>query len=148
MKSALLSLFFVMSLSVVMAQIPEVKKKYCYEREAEANKQRFASWECGKLAGFVDCNEELIYDEETNTVLKKPKDQVNIAGGGMPYTGGCETCFSNGMLERRITFVNGKENGVDSTYYKSGCLQVVRNYIQGVESGTWTYLYDSTRNLS
>jgi antitoxin component YwqK of YwqJK toxin-antitoxin module len=117
----------------VIAQIPEVKKKHCYDRAADANKQRFASWECGKLAGYIDCNEELDYDEETNTVLKKAKDQVNISGAGMPYTGGCETCFSNGLLERRITFVNGKENGVDSTYYKSGCLQVVRNHIQGAE---------------
>ena len=60
MKSFLLSLFFVSSLTVVFGQIPEVKKKHCYDREAEANKQRFASWECGKLAGYIDCNEELI----------------------------------------------------------------------------------------
>lgn len=148
MKSILLSIFFVSSLTAVMAQIPEVKKKKCYERAAEANKQRFATWECGKLAGYIDCNEELDYDEETNTVLKKAKDQVNMNGAGMPYTGGCETCFSNGLLERRITFVNGKENGVDSTFYKSGCLQVVRSHIQGAESGTWTYLYDSTGNVA
>ncbi|MDP4797728.1 MAG: toxin-antitoxin system YwqK family antitoxin [Crocinitomicaceae bacterium] len=148
MKTFIFTIFFVSSFSVVMAQIPEVKKKNCYDRAAAVNKQRFASWECGKLAGYIDCNEELDYDEESNTVLKKAKDQVNITGAGLPYTGGCETCFPNGLLERRITFVNGKENGVDSTYYKSGCLQVVRNHIQGAESGMWTYLYDSTGNVA
>jgi antitoxin component YwqK of YwqJK toxin-antitoxin module len=118
------------------SQIPQVTKKNCYDKAKNAKGQRLTDWECGKLAGVVDCNEKLTYDESSNTILSG-----NV---GSPYTGTCETCHNNGLLERRISFVNGKENGIDTTYYKSGCPQVVRNHIQGAESGQWFYFYDST----
>lgn len=117
--------------------IQDVKKKAnCYDKEANQKATRFANSECGKLAGVVDCNEKLTYDEDSKLILSGKI--------GLPFSGTCETCHLNGLLERRITFVNGKENGVDSTYYKSGCLQVVRNHIQGIESGQWAFYYDST----
>jgi len=112
------------------------KEKHCYDKADSMRKARFAEWECGKLAGVVDCNEKLTYDENTKLILS--------GNMGKPFTGTCETCHMNGLLERRITFVNGKENGTDSTTYRSGCLQVVRTFIQGAESGTWHYYYDST----
>jgi antitoxin component YwqK of YwqJK toxin-antitoxin module len=128
-----LTVFF--SMTLLFGQVEGEKKAPCYER-GKAQEKGFGDWECGKLAGVVDCNEKLTYDEGSNTVL--------AGNAGKPFTGTCETCHMNGLLERRITFVNGKENGNDSTFYKSGCLQVVRNHIQGVESGTWTFYYDST----
>lgn len=118
----------------------EVKKKNCYDKEKAQKNSRFAGWECGKIAGVVDCNEKLTYDESTKLIL---------AGNmGTPFTGTCETCHMNGLLERRITFVNGKENGIDTSKYKSGCDQVIRNHILGVESGQWQYFYDSTNYLA
>lgn len=108
-----------------------------------AQQRRYAEWECGKLAGVIDCNAELSYDEASNTVTKKANDNVNLSGVGKPFTGTCEMCHMNGTLQRRVTFVNGKENGIDTSYYKSGCLQVIRSHIQGSESGTWYYYYDS-----
>lgn len=122
----------------VNAQIPSVKKTKCYEKAAKSG--RFADWECGKLAGAVDCNEKLIYDDITETIM--------AGKTGTPFTGICETCHLNGLLERRITFVNGKEQGVDTTFYKSGCPQVIRNHINGYENGKWVYYYDSTGNLA
>lgn len=116
------------------------KKKECYEKKEASKDNRFGEWECGKLAGVVDCNEKLTYDENTKLILS--------GNSGSPFSGTCETCHMNGKLERRITFVNGKENGVDTTYYKTGCVQVIRNHIQGAESGQWQYLYDSTQNLA
>ena len=111
--------------SLVMAQIPV--KKNCYEKNQANKGKKYADWECGKLAGVVDCNEKLTYDENTKTILS--------GNMGTPFTGTCETCHMNGLLERRISFVNGKENGIDTTYYKSGCPQVVRNHVLGAVNG-------------
>ena len=54
----------------------------------------------------------------------------------------------NGILERRVTFVNGKTSGIDTTYYASGCIMVIRNHVQGEENGQWTYFYDSTATVA
>lgn len=133
----LLCLLVISGSTFSQIEVPKGKKK-CYESENQG--KRFSEWECGKLAGVVDCNEKLTYDEDTKLVL--------AGNNGSPFTGMCETCHMNGKLERRITFVNGKENGVDTTKYKSGCTQVIRNHIQGVESGQWTFFYDSTEYIA
>lgn len=116
------------------------KKEPCYKKAQERKGQRFTEWECGKIAGVVDCNEKLELDPATGTVLS--------SGSKKPFTGTCETCHMNGLLERRVTFVNGRANGVDTTTYPSGCPMVVRNHIQGVENGTWTYYFDSLGTVS
>ena len=149
MKNLAFILFSSM-LFTVSAQIPEIKKKdSCYLRydangEVIKNHQRYSEWECGKLAGVVDCNQRLEYDEGSNIVYLKNDDMVNAAGGNKPFTGLCETCHMNGAIERRVNFVNGKEDGIDTTYYKTGCPQVVRSHIQGVESGQWLLLRQYT----
>ncbi|MFT5777797.1 MAG: antitoxin component YwqK of YwqJK toxin-antitoxin module [Crocinitomicaceae bacterium] len=129
--------------TTLFAQIPEVKEqKKCYERYDAAgvlipkDKLRYAEWQCGKLAGVIDCNEKLTYEEDV--------DIVYAGNNGGPYTGRCETCHMNGILERRVTFVNGKQHGVDTTTYSSGCRRVIQSHIQGVKNGTEIYYYDST----
>lgn len=114
-------------------------KKNCYDKAAN-NRGRFAEWECGKLAGVVDCNEKLTYDEDSKLVLS--------GNMGRPFSGTCETCHMNGLLERRITFVNGKEHGTDTTKYSSGCVQVIRNHFQGQEHGQWIFYFDSTQRVA
>ncbi len=109
---------------------------------------RYAEWQCGKLAGVIDCNGRLELDPESGIVYLNNEDMVNATGAGKPFTGKCETCHMNGTLERRVNFVNGKQNGIDTTYYESGCPQVVRNHIQGIEQGQWLYYYDSTQYLA
>jgi antitoxin component YwqK of YwqJK toxin-antitoxin module len=112
------------------------EKKPCYAKADARKGKRFTEWECGKIAGIVDCNEKLDWDEASET---------STAGiDRKPFNGTCETCHMNGILERRVTFVNGKTNGVDTTYYESGCIMVVRNHVQGEENGQWTFFYDST----
>ncbi len=141
----IVSLFFIAASVASYAQIidPKAQTKKCYN-ETPKQQRGYSQWECGKLAGVIDCNEELTYDEASDMVLRQPKDMTNLQGAGKPFTGTCEMCYMNGRLQRRVNFVNGKENGIDSTKYMSGCLQVVRNHIQGVPSGTWEYYYDST----
>ncbi|MBI2259702.1 MAG: toxin-antitoxin system YwqK family antitoxin [Flavobacteriia bacterium] len=116
------------------------KKKPCFEKAQAKKGQRFIEWECGKIPGIIDCNEKLDLDPGNSIVYSK--------GSGAPYTGMCETCHINGIIERRVTFVNGRENGIDTAYYQSGCPMVIRNHIQGAENGTWTYFYDSTQFLA
>lgn len=122
------------------AQNLDIKRKNCYDRGAAQRGKKFVDWECGKIAGVIDCNEKLEFDEGSNTLFSK--------SSGSPYSGTCETCHSNGILEHRITFVNGKENGMDTTYYESGCMMVVRNHISGKENGLWTFYYDSTQRIA
>ncbi len=110
--------------------------KKCYEKSLARKGQRFADFECGKTVGVLDCNDKLELDEGSGMILTK--------GTGKPFNGTCETCHSNGLLEHKITFVNGREEGIDTTNYESGCLMVVRQHIGGKEHGKWTYFYDST----
>ena len=77
---------------------PEQKK--CNEKQVARKGQRFADFECGKIDGVVDCNEKLELDEGNNIVFS--------SGTGEPFSGVCETCHNNGILERRVTFSGGK----------------------------------------
>jgi antitoxin component YwqK of YwqJK toxin-antitoxin module len=120
-------------------QIKAIEKKKCNEKESARKNQRFTDWECGKVASVIDCNEKLEVDEGSNVVYSK--------GTGSPFTGTCETCHSNGILERKVNFVNGKENGVDTAYYSNGCPMVIRNHISGEENGQWTFFHDTIYSL-
>ncbi len=142
----LICLFSIVS---VLAQpgIPEVKeKKLCYERYDATgeiippSQRRYAEWECGKLAGVIDCNEKLTYDQDA--------DLIYSGSYGSPFTGTCETCHMTGVLERRVTFVSGKRQGTDTSFYASGCTRIIQTHIQGVESGRWLNFYDSTGYLA
>ena len=133
MKNKLL-LFTLIFSQFSFGQIQKIKTK-CYENNLK-NGQKYIEWQCGKTPGVVDCNAKIEFDERSKTFIS--------AAGGKPYTGKCETCYENGIRERFITFINGKENGTDTTKYISGCPMVVRTHVEGFENGTWTYYYDST----
>jgi antitoxin component YwqK of YwqJK toxin-antitoxin module len=134
--------------------IESVKSKdSCYLRYNEKGEQltgikRYGEWQCGKIVGIVDCNNRLEYDQESDIVYLNSQDMTNLSGAGKPFNGTCETCYMNGVLERRVTFVNGKEVGIDTSYYISGCPQVIRNHINGTETGQWIYFYDSTQYVA
>jgi len=137
MKSVLvILLLFVSGTSFSQIKIGIEKADSCYKKGQARAKNRFAEWECGKIAGVVDCNEKLEMDPNSGVVL--------TSGNHQPFTGTCETCHMNGMKERTVHFVNGRTEGIDTTTYKSGCYMVIRSHVQGVEHGTWTYFYDST----
>ncbi len=142
-----------MTSAVAQVEIPKFNTgDSCYfvkgKNGERVESRRYAEWQCGKLAGVVDCGTRLDYDQESDIVYLNSEDMVNSAGANKPFSGTCESCHMNGVLARKITFVNGKENGIDTTYYESGCPQVVRSHIQGAESGQWLYMYDSTQYLA
>ncbi len=137
MKSTLLiSLLFIVFSSFAQEEIPTFKKEPCWKKSADRAGQRYAQWECGLSDTVVDCGEKLEMDPGTNTVFSR--------GTASPYTGYCETCHMNGLKQRTVYFVNGKQQGTDTTYYQSGCPQVVTSYVAGLENGVWTYYNDSS----
>jgi antitoxin component YwqK of YwqJK toxin-antitoxin module len=144
----LILLTLLLSSNFIFGQIQSLKKEKetpCYEKANELRRKGVSLLECGKVAGVINCNEELEYDQENDLFLRKAKNFANRDGAGKPFTGTCETCFMNGLTERRISFVNGKENGIDTTYYADGCISAIRSHIQGSESGSWSKYYDSTQ---
>jgi antitoxin component YwqK of YwqJK toxin-antitoxin module len=131
----IITLFLLSFSNFFFCQLDKSGKKKCYEGNLK-NGQKYIEWQCGKTPGVVDCNVKIDFDERSKTYIS--------ASGGKPYTGKCETCYENGMRERFITFLNGKENGTDTTKYISGCPMVIRTHIEGFENGKWMYFYDST----
>lgn len=114
--------------------------KPCYQKSMDRMNQRFIEFDCGKVLGVINCNDKLEYEEQSNIFY--------IESTGLKFTGTCETCHRNGLLERRITFVDGRENGIDTTYYSSGCPMVIRQHDMGLETGTWRFYHDSTNQLA
>lgn len=61
--------------------------------------------------------------------------------GGQPYSGMIESYFSDGMLQARQTYYEGKEEGFRNTYYANGFPESVRYYRDGekdsVHRGWW-----------
>lgn len=108
----------------------------CFMKSVNRLGDRFAKWECDPNDNIIDCNQELESDPGSNLVRTRKT--------GHPFTGDCESCFRNGLQEHLVHFINGKVDGVDSTFYESGCPQVVRNHIEGLENGVWTYYNDTT----
>ncbi|MCC5923653.1 MAG: toxin-antitoxin system YwqK family antitoxin [Crocinitomicaceae bacterium] len=111
-------------------------RRYCFQRSTERIGQRFVDWECGKDGRTIDCNERLELDPGSNLIV--------LGSSGRPFSGRCETCHDNGLLERRVEFLNGKSHGTDTTYYPSGCPQVIRTHVEGAENGVWTFYNDSS----
>lgn len=118
------------------SQINGIKRGPCFEKSAERLGKKYVAWECDERDDIVDCNQNLESDPGSNLVFSRES--------GNPFTGECETCHNNGLRQRLVKFSGGKVNGIDTTFYKSGCPQVVRNHIDGVENGQWTFYNDTS----
>jgi antitoxin component YwqK of YwqJK toxin-antitoxin module len=133
-------LMFIIVLSVFWGYSQDLEQsmrdKRCFDKSLERIGQRFVDWECGQSAQIVDCNEVLESDPGSNLILHRRS--------GKPFSGQCETCHMNGIRERIVQMENGKVSGTDETYYPSGCLQVIRTHINGLENGTWKYYNDTS----
>jgi antitoxin component YwqK of YwqJK toxin-antitoxin module len=134
-KSTVTFLMIITS-TLFFAQINSIKRGPCFEKSAERLGKKYVEWECKDGDGILDCNESLESDPGSNLVLTRDS--------GNAYTGDCETCHINGLRQRLVHFTKGKVDGIDITYYQSGCPQVVRNHIEGVENGEWTFYNDTS----
>lgn len=62
-----------------------------------------------------------------------------------PFTGKGASYFSNGEIQRRIDFVNGKEHGPTKSWYQNGKVESEGRYTDGVSDSLWTW-YDKDGN--
>ena len=69
---------------------------------------------------YVDAYDKLAFDEETQTYFLKSDYRTR-------FDGTCETCYRNNVLTERITIKNGKREGSDTSFFKSGCLLVSKS---------------------
>ena len=135
-------ILFLLCIGLVGSSISQIngninaRNTRCFDKSVERIGQRYVDWECGTSDSIVNCNEKLESDPGTNMVIHSKS--------GQPFSGYCETCHMNGIRERVVQFTNGKVNGIDTTKYESGCVQVVRNHIDGVENGKWIYYNDTS----
>ncbi|MFA5573618.1 MAG: toxin-antitoxin system YwqK family antitoxin [Brumimicrobium sp.] len=114
-----------------------IRRGPCFQKALDRIDQRYPDWECDLYGNkIIDCNQALESDPESSVVFLK--------SNGKPFTGDCETCHMNGIKQHSVSFENGLINGTDTSYYASGCPQVVKTYIHGVENGRWTYYNDSS----
>jgi antitoxin component YwqK of YwqJK toxin-antitoxin module len=122
------------------AQFEVLNQAKCYEKYDQRRATGFMENDCEQLRGVVDCNDKLDYNKEMDLVFSQ--------GTGKVFTGRCQTCYYSGMRDRLITFVNGKEDGADTTYYETGCIKVIREHKVGKENGIWTFYFDSTQHVA
>jgi len=89
---------------------------------------------------YLNCFDKIQFDEEINTyVLAKD--------GYSPFTGTCQTWNRGGFLIEQITCKNGKRDGRDTSYYASGCIQSVQDYVIGIKNGPQLVFFDSTGQI-
>lgn len=86
----------------------------------------------------IYCHDKVAYDEDRNLYLLR-KDFAT------PYTGSCTSCYSNFLVEEQLSFEDGKREGKDTSYYKTGCIQAIQTYHLGLQNGATLIYYDSTR---
>ncbi|MFM7005986.1 MAG: toxin-antitoxin system YwqK family antitoxin [Flavobacteriales bacterium] len=95
---------------------------------------------CPKANLVKNCQESVAFDDENNTYLLR-KDYAT------PYNGSCVSCYASNIVEEKLTFSNGKRQGTDTSFYKTGCIQAIQTYQLGKEQGA-TYIYfDSTNHV-
>jgi antitoxin component YwqK of YwqJK toxin-antitoxin module len=85
-----------------------------------------------------NCQEKVAFDEQRNIYLLR-KDYAT------PYSGNCTSCYSNFLVEEKLYFENGKREGRDTSYYRTGCIQAIQEYHVGLQNGSTTIFYDSTQ---
>jgi antitoxin component YwqK of YwqJK toxin-antitoxin module len=119
--------YFILFLSICKLPFAQVPEKCKVTRQpCPMNNSKF-------------CHEHIAFDEDYNLYLLR-KDFAT------PYTGTCVSCYPSLVLEEKLNFVDGKRQGTDTSYYKSGCIQSIQSYQIGLENGA-TYIYYDSVNL-
>jgi antitoxin component YwqK of YwqJK toxin-antitoxin module len=85
-----------------------------------------------------NCQDKVAFDEQRNIYLLR-KDFAT------PYSGTCTSCYSNFLVEEKLYFENGKREGRDTSYYRTGCIQAIHEYHLGLQNGSTIIYYDSTQ---
>jgi antitoxin component YwqK of YwqJK toxin-antitoxin module len=90
------------------------------------------------LRKVKNCYDFLAFDDQKNKYVLK-RDYAT------PYTGKCATCHRNGNLEESLNIVDGYRDGIDTSYFESGCPQSIQAYSMGKLNGKSTVYFKSGR---
>ena len=89
----------------------------------------------GKGEMAVNCNTDLELEQANNLIYHKKT--------GKPYTGLCISYYDNRQLERKVRFLNGKEQDTSFTFYKDGKQWTELSWDHGIENGTSKFWYEN-----
>ncbi len=90
------------------------------------------------LRKVKNCYDFLAFDDQKNKYVLK-------SDYATPYTGKCATCHRNGNLEESLNIVEGYRDGIDTSYFDSGCPQSIQAYSMGKLNGKSTVYFKSGR---
>jgi antitoxin component YwqK of YwqJK toxin-antitoxin module len=89
---------------------------------------------------YLNCTDKIMFDQEINTyVLEKD--------GFTPFNGTCQTYNRSGYVLEELTCINGKRDGIDNSYFGSGCIQSTQSHILGIQNGPQKVFFDTTGQL-
>lgn len=121
--------FFTIFLIAVCSQVTAQEKSPCGNIRKKAEPRE-----------FLNCTDKILYDETTNTYVLE-KDSYTL------FEGTCQTYNRSGYVLEEITCKNGKRDGIDNSYFSSGCIQSTQCYMVGIKNGPQKVFYDSTNQL-
>lgn len=104
----------------------KAQKTPCYKKKKICNFQY-----------LTNCYEKVAFD----SITQRYYSRQNF---GVPFDGSCATCHRNGVLEQEMTFVEGRRNGMDTSYYPSGCPYSSQSFLLGNPHGKSTTYFDSS----
>ena len=111
-----------------------------YSQEFEEIKvNTYKDNDSGKVV--ADCGTDLEFDEDNGLIIHTKTQK--------PYTGRCRSYYEDNSPERVVDFVDGKEDGMSLTWYKSSPespnmqLMVRTNHNMGVPDGVWDFYYEN-----
>ena len=111
---------------ILFAQGVSAQKIPCYKKKKICNFQF-----------LTNCYEKVAFD----SITQRYYSRQNF---GVPFDGSCATCHRNGVLEQEMTFVEGRRNGIDTSYYPSGCPYSSQSFLLGNPHGKSTTYFDSS----
>ena len=90
---------------------------------------------------YMNLYDQVSYDKEINTYVLT-KDWYT------PFNGKGQTWNRGGFVLEEFTCINGKRDGIDTSYYSSGCIKAIQSHIIGIKNGTQLFLFDSTGQVN
>ena len=70
-----------------------------------------------KMKKVADCNKDLELEQANNLIYHKKTRK--------PFTGSCVSYYDNQEMERMVSFVMGREDGISYSYYDNGQVMVM-----------------------
>ena len=81
---------------------------------------------------YQDCN-GLQFDKKSKTTFLNNK----------PFTGKCDSFYYSGNIKSHEEYLNGKDHGSWSFYFKDGSVQTKGVFEKGLRIGKWEYFFEN-----